>query len=559
MGAAPAALAQGTRTQVRCAGQTITEIVIRAQAPGYGGIFSRSPLLGRMVTTLHVTTAPVVIQNFLLLKRGEACNPLLRSESERILRAMPFIADASVTAYPDGMEGVRLEVVTIDEPTLIASLGVDNASPYVRSARLGNANLLGNAVLASAGWSDGRFYRDEFYGRYNDYQLWGRPYQLDLQGARWYLGGEWLAELSYPFLTDVQKSAWRVAAGSVNDFARFRRPDEPPASLEVKRQFMDAGALWRIGRPGSLGLVGAQLSMEQSEFAGAPVVITDSGLVNDTTPALIGRFDGARSVRLNALLGYRRIQFMRVTGFDALSGPQDLRTGIQIGVTLGRSLPSSTGAAKGEMYSAVNAYLGRGTPYTFAGVEADFEGRRGGSGGWNDVITSGRAAWYLKPHPRHLVTADLIWGAGWEVRMPYQLSLGDSRGGLRGYRRVDLGGARRVVARLEERWRVGSFRGTATGGVGVFSDLGFVNAGDVPLGLNSGFRQSVGIALMAAVPPRSQRMFRLDIAYPLQRGDGARWFFRLSSEDRTRLFWRTPDDIGRARERVVPRSIFSWP
>jgi hypothetical protein len=512
-----------------------------------------------MVTTLHVTTAPAVIRNFLLLERGQPCNPLLRSESERILRAMPFIADASVTAYPDGMDGVRLEVVTVDEPTLIASLGVENASPYVRSARLGNANLLGNAILASAGWSDGQFYRDEFFGRYNNYQLWGQPYQLEVRGARWYLGGEWLAEVSYPFLTDVQKTAWRVAAGSSEDFARFRRPNEFPASLEVNKQFMDAGALWRVGRPGSLGLLGAQLSMEQSRFADAPVVITDSGILADTTPELIGRFRGSRSVRLNALLGYRRLQFLRVTGFDALSGPQDLRTGVQLGATIGRSLPSSTGAAKRETYAAVNAYLGRGNAYTFAAVEADVEGRRPNSGGWDDVLTSGRAAWYLKWHPRHLVTTDIIWSAGWEARMPYQLTLGDLRGGLRGYRRVDLGGARRIVARVEERWRVGSFRGTADGGVGIFSDIGRIDAGDAPLAHDSGIRQSVGLSLMAAVPPRSQRLLRVDFAFPLQRQDGARWVFRLGTEDRTRVFWRTPNDIGRARERVVPRSIYSWP
>ena len=93
------------RTQVRCAGQTITEVVIRAEAPGFGGIFSRSPFLGHLVTTLHVTTAPSVVRNFVLLQKGMKCDPVLRSESERILRAMPFLSDASVTAYPDGAEG----------------------------------------------------------------------------------------------------------------------------------------------------------------------------------------------------------------------------------------------------------------------------------------------------------------------------------------------------------------------------------------------------------------------------------------------------------------------
>lgn len=513
-----------------------------------------------MVTKLHVTTAPSVIRNIVLLKQGQPCNALLRSESERILRAMPFIADASVTAYPDGIDDVRIEVVTIDEPTLIGSLGLASESPYVKSARLGNDNLLGTAVAAMGGWRDGFFYRDAYYGRYNNYQLWGRPYQLDVWGARLQLGSEWLSEVSYPFLTDVQRSAWRVAGGSINDYARFLRPGEVALSVGVKRQFMDAGGLVRIGRPGQLGLVGAQVSMEQVRIARGPVVITDSGVVGDTTPALTNRYDDSRSVRLNALLGFRQLNFLRVTGFDALSGAQDLRTGVQVGATLGRSLPSSTGRAKNELYAAVNSYFGAGNARTFAAIQADVEGRRpSGDDGWEDVLTSGRAAWYVKPHPRHLLTADVIWSGGWEARLPYQLTLGDRRGGLRGYRRADLGGGTRIVARFEERWRVGSFRGTADGGVGIFTDVGSVFAGDVPLGMDSGIRQSVGFSIMAAVPPRSLRMFRVDVAFPLQRRDGAKWELRISSEDRARIFWRTPNDINRARERVVPHSIFSWP
>jgi hypothetical protein len=54
-------------------------------------------------------------------------------------------------------------------------------------------------------------------------------------------------------------------------------------------------------------------------------------------------------------------------------------------------------------------------------------------------------------------------------------------------------------------------------------------------------------------------MWRIDVAMPLQRRDGAGLEVRLSSEDRTRMFWRVPSDIGYARERVLPESVFRWP
>ncbi|MBK6305219.1 MAG: hypothetical protein IPF47_05675 [Gemmatimonadetes bacterium] len=452
-------------------------MVIVSQAPGFGGVFARSPLMGRLVTRMHVTTAPAVIRNFVLLRKGERCSPLLRSESERILRAMPFIADANVTAYRDGMDGVRVEVVTVDEPSLIGSVGLENDAPFLTGLTVGTQNLLGNAVFASASWRDGFFYRDRYAGRYTNYQLFGKPYQLQLAAARRELGGDWEAEVAYPFLTDVQKSAWRVSGGEIDEYARFLRPGGTPSSLEVKRRFADAGAMLRVGSSGLLGLLGAQLSYEANAPSSAPVLVTDSGLTADTTSSLIGRYRTSRSARVNMLLGLRRVRFVRVTGFDALNGP----------------------------------------------------------------------------------SADLTWGGGWSARIPYQLDLGARRGGLRGYDDVELGGARRVITRIEERWRIGNFRGTADAGVGVFTDFGRVWAGDVPLGLNSGFRQSVGFSVMAAVPPRSQRMWRLDLAVPIDRRDGSRWGVRLTNEDRTRAFFNSPGDVRRIRERVLPQSIFNWP
>ncbi|MEO6443674.1 MAG: hypothetical protein ABIZ91_11455 [Gemmatimonadaceae bacterium] len=554
-------LAQGgTRTQTRCAGQMITEVTIRSQAPGFGGIFSRSLFLGRLVTSMHVTTAPSVIRNFILLQKGQPCSAVLRSESERILRAMPFISEASVTAYPDGMDRVRVEVVTVDEPSVVGSVGVESKFPFLTGLTFGNANLLGNAVYASASWRDGFYYRDRFAGRYTNYQLWGRPYQLELEAARRELGGDWRAEVSYPFLTDVQPSAWRISGGSIHEYARFLRPAGLPSSLSIERKFADVGAMLHFGRPGHLGLLGAQLSYEQDTPASEPVMITPTGLRADTTSALRDRYRTTRSARLNTLIGFRTLRFVRVTGFDALSGAQDIRIGTQLGLTLGHSLPASRGVAENEKYVAGNVYFGVGGTNSFAAFQGDLEGRRSAeTDGWDDVITNGRLAWYLKPHPRHLLLADITWGGGWHARIPYQLSLGARRGGLRGYDDVSVGGARRVVGRVEERWRVGSLRGSAGVGVGVFTELGRVWAGDVPLGMNSGVRQALGVSLIAAVPPRSQRSWRLDVAFPLDRRDGSRWGMRLTNEDRTRQFYSPPGDVRRVRERTLPQSIFSWP
>jgi hypothetical protein len=54
-------------------------------------------------------------------------------------------------------------------------------------------------------------------------------------------------------------------------------------------------------------------------------------------------------------------------------------------------------------------------------------------------------------------------------------------------------------------------------------------------------------------------MWRLDIAYPLDRSSGAKFRINLVSRDFTRIFWREPNDVRRNRERSIPTSVFNWP
>jgi hypothetical protein len=68
-----------------------------------------------MATAIHTTTQPNVIHRFLLLAEGDACDELRRAESERILRAQPFIAEATVRVVANANGGVDLDVVTTDE------------------------------------------------------------------------------------------------------------------------------------------------------------------------------------------------------------------------------------------------------------------------------------------------------------------------------------------------------------------------------------------------------------------------------------------------------------
>jgi hypothetical protein len=553
--------AQGLpRTQVRCSGQTITDVAIRTHAPDYGGLFSRTPPLERAVDALHTTTAPEVVRNFVLLKKGEPCSPLKRYETERILRAQPFLAQANVTAFADGVDAVRIEVVTVDEPSLVAVVGIQRRAPPLHRLTLGSANLGGQGVHASASWRDGGELRSQFGGRYSNYQLFGQPYQLHLNGSRRERGSDWSASVLLPFLTDVQGSAWRVGVARALDFVPYRRDSALAAGVGVDRTLGDVGAIARLGRPGRLALLGISATVERARVRRTPVTLGAEGELPDSTPSLIDAFESYRSARVNLLLGLRGVRFMRVQRFDALNAEQDVRKGAQIGVALGRSLPFSEW--DDDIYTAVGFYVGGGSLNSFAAFEGGAEGRRplsGGDNDWNAMYMGGRAAMYFRPHDRHTITSSAEWSAAYRPRLPVQLSLADRRFGVRSYKQSNEGGARRLVLRSEERWYLGDVRGSADLGVTAFAESGRLWLGDAALGTNSAWRPAIGAGIVMAIPRRSQRLWRAEFAVPLASGAGGKFEIRLSSADMTPRWWVEPHDLRRSGRRTALGDLFNWP
>ena len=551
-------LRDSLRTAARCQGQTVRRIDVFPLPPDFGGVVARSRLLSRTVRSLHATTAPSVIRRFLVLAEGQPCSELRRAESERILRAQPFLADASIRVFPYA-DGVRLEVDVVDETSLVGGLAARATRPT--TLRLGNTNLGGRAIYGDVEWREGFFYRDMYAARFRHHQLFGRPYLLEGTAIRRPLGGEWNAELAHPFLTDLQRVAWRTTVGSTEEYAGFVREEGLFPSVRSRRDYVDVGGIVRIGVPGQLSLFGISLSRERESAGAGPVVRTDTGLVEFSAPddSLLRAYRPHEAARVNALWGVRNIRFLRVVGFDALTAAQDVRTGVQFGTLFGRSL-SVIGSSDDDILVAADAYMGFGGQRAFASLQAGGSGREdGNTNRWDGILASGRGTVYFKPGAAHTIIATAEFGGGWRSRLPFQLTLGDLEGGVRGYRRSQLGGAQRVVGRLEERWFVGRPRSLGDLGLALFADAGKLWAGDVPYGVDTPIKAGVGVGILAAVPPRSQRLYRLEVAFPVSPDRYARWELRLSNTGGRRTGANEPGDLARFRERTLPTSIFTWP
>jgi hypothetical protein len=175
------------------------------------------------------------------------------------------------------------------------------------------------------------------------------------------------------------------------------------------------------------------------------------------------------------------------------------------------------------------------------------------------VLSTGRLAHQIKISPANLDELVLEWAGGYRQRMPFQLLLGVHEGGVRGFEKSSFAGGQRLVARLEHRYSYGAVRNLGDLAVGGFIDAGRQWAGDVPFGVTTPVKGSLGLSLFASVPPRSARVWRADIAFPVGGGARASWTVRFTNIDRTAFAFRDARDVATGRELTVPSSIFAWP
>jgi hypothetical protein len=276
--------------------------------------------------------------------------------------------------------------------------------------------------------------------------------------------------------------------------------------------------------------------------------------------ALLQPFGRRDNARINVLWGVRAIDYRRVRHFDALSAYQDVLSGFQLGMLIGRSL-AALGSSDNDLLVAGGLVAARGDDRTFVRFLGTAEGRKDyDADRWDGIIASTDVSLYQRLAENHTLVADLLWGAAWRERTPLQLSLGQFDGGVRGYRNSRDAGARRAVLRLEDRWFLGRLKDQADVGVALFTDAGRVWAGDAPFGVTSPVKVGAGVGFLAAIPPGSKRTWRLDLAFPMSPDGRARWEVRVSSMSTIRSHLeREPRDLRYSRELAVPASVFSWP
>jgi hypothetical protein len=519
---------------------------------------------------LHVATREEVIRREILFEEGDCYSPDILLDSERLLRNTSFIADTDIYGIrqPDGSYHVIVD--TSDEWATRVEPRVDSRGGGLSGLELRQDNLLGTGQRVSAFW--GEQYRETIYGAsYATPQFLGTPLDAELAVAKTSSGTLFAQSISYPFRGENGRWAWRERVEHEDRYFEYFAPDEERLTRVLfpeQRRAAEIGGVTRLGRRGSLTLLGAALTGEWIIYPGG-LRLLDPDRDPDTLPVLEpgdAAFDTVSSVRAVFLAGQRSVYFVRRNALDAVRGTEDVRMGVEAEVALGRSIAAFS--TDDDLSLNVGLELtGEVAGGILSGGRLLLEGKRDygapvGSWEWRNVFgqLDTWAYWRPGPESRHTLVAAVSAAGGWRTTVPFQLTLGN-RSGVRGLPRHAATGARRAVLSLEDRFYLGwPYPQLFDLGGAAFVDVGRSWDGGHVFGMDSGVHASVGVGLRAAFPPGSRRTYRLDVAAPVAGGGGLRdVVVSVGVGQAIGRVVRDDPQIRRSSRRTLSASLFNFP
>lgn len=533
----------------------------------------------RLANTLHMDTRADFIRAELLFEVGNCYDPLLLAESGRLLRSHPFIARADVFGLPQSDGTWHVVVDTKDEWTTELSVRFNfEEGMEFRGLELAEENVLGRGVLVG-GFLVQRDDRRDLGGRIFTPRLLGSRLDALVSAGSTRTGSFFAQELSYPFVGEVGRGAGRQIYRRRKDrFTYWPGGDSPYTHvlLPVDEETVELTVAARLGEPGNLTVFGLGFANYTIGFPGYPgsVEVARDAEFDDTEPAppalaeaLRGQTRYSSGTRVNLLFGQRNVAFVQRTGLDALTGVQDIPVGLDVALTLGRTV-GGLGHGEGrpdDLYARTRIFYGLDRGPALLSVSGAWETRQVLSGGragrgWKDHIGELDALlyWQAPSLGAHTLFARLTASGGWRTTLPFQLTLGGPTG-VRGYPDERFPGARRTVLALEDRiyvpWPAPRLFDL---GFTFFADAGRMWPGDAPFGVDSGWRGALGAGLRLGFPAGTRGVARLDLAFPMDRERAGSPILRLALVDVVglrRLFGER--QLERSRPNPVGPDLFS--
>jgi hypothetical protein len=487
----------------------------------------------RTANRIHIDTSESYIRSELLFKEGACLDPFLLEESARILRSRVFIkwAEISHQALPDGTVAVKIRVQ--DDWTLKVGLGLSfDEGINLEELLLQENNLLGQGLTVAIARVQAREILEN-YLKFGAARMFGTSWSFDGTGGKTRQGPFVEESLSFPFTSEVSRLGFTQVLNFREDYFPYSTSGvENPTHvlLPFKRGFAQLTVARRFGEPGHLWVLGGGLSREDLSFPEGPdgIRAVMDEKFGDLLPAteveaeeVQGQTLPLSATRLNVFAGFRNIDFVLREGLDAVLASQDVKVGSEVTFSLNPAIPLFGRDRDAEdLHGQIDLFWAVAPGPWVVSTQAKAGARyvlnaEGSSEGWRDIISEVDLKGYLKPErfKAHTLVGRLSAARSWSMDRPFQLTLG-GREGVRGYSQDAFPGGRRFLASLEDRFPVYESE-IVDAGIAFFGDLGRAWGQDVPYGVDSGWRSSVGVGVRANLPGGALRTVRADFTLPL--------------------------------------------
>ena len=468
--------------------------------------------LFRLANRIHIVTRGSTIGDQILFRAGDRYTARLLQESERILRAQPYLRDAHIrpASFRDGV--VDIDVITQDTWTLkpevqfgrrggrnTAGIGIEEHNLFGTGARL--------ALLAKSGLE-----RDSKLLLYSDPNVVGSRWRLDAQYALNSDGNEKEFRLEHPFFALDTHWAGGITVrderriDSIYDFGQV--VDRFATHEQVGTAYLG----WSAGlRDGWVLRWTAGVTVDKRQATSLPEEPAGSALPRDRD--LVYPWLG---------IAWLEDDYREVRNLDQIARTEDLSFGWQVKLRLGFASPSFGSDRSALVFDgSVSKGVQPDERQTLL-LSSTASGRLEG-GSLRDTTVGLAARYHWRQTAQRTLFVGLSAERGIGLDVDTQLTLGGDNG-LRGYPFRYRTGQGRWLMTVEERlftdWY--PFRLFNVGGA-VFYDMGRtwganLVAGPAPTDARQGVLRDVGVGLRIG-NSRSAigSVVHVDVSYPLDR------------------------------------------
>jgi hemolysin activation/secretion protein len=496
-----------TDAQLESAGAVIGEVELDLRNLFDEGDPRENVALFRLADRLHIRTKPATVRAQLLFRTGDPYSARKLAETERNLRALPYLFDAHIVPvrYHDGVVDVR--VITNDVWTLSPGLSFGRAG----GSNSTNINLQDTNLL---GWGkDLEFAHVENVDRTSDILLWADP---NVFGSRWTAaaahvdssdGRQRTLQLVRPFYElDARWSATVLASGYDRTVSRYSRG-------VIVDQFKDDESTYELSGGLSDGLQNgwvhrwlAGMHYDQNRFGATP---------GTAVPAAILPADRTLSY---PFVGFDFLQddYAKLADQNQIGKTEDFFFGTELAGQLGWS-SAGLGADHDAVIASTKARKGYSLDhgqelFLTASVASRLE-----QGYVRNLIATGGATYYWRWRRNWLLYANVAATTTDALDADTQLLLGGDSG-LRGYPLRYEAGTSRALATLEQRFYTDwyPFRLVRVGGA-VFADVGRTWGREVVGNSSAGLLSDVGFGLrLGNTRSGLGNVLHIDLAFPLR-------------------------------------------